>query len=72
MMILTSENDYGLVYVLTNSGMPGMVKIGMTQRADLEQRMKELYGTGVPVPFECAYACKVRAEKTKMLEQKIS
>ena len=32
MMILTSENDYGLVYVLTNSAMPGMVKIGMTQR----------------------------------------
>ncbi|MBR5212964.1 MAG: GIY-YIG nuclease family protein [Akkermansia sp.] len=68
-MNFASENDYGLVYVLTNSAMPGMVKIGMTQRADLEQRMKELYGTGVPVPFECAYACKVRAEKTKMLEQ---
>ena len=27
MMILTSENDYGLVYVLTNSAMPGMVKM---------------------------------------------
>ena len=67
-MNFASENDYGLVYVLTNSAMPGMVKIGMTQRADLEQRMKELYGTGVPVPFECAYACKVRTDKTKMLE----
>lgn len=63
------EKDYGLVYVLTNSAMPGIVKIGMTQRANLEQRLKELYGTGVPVPFECAYACKVESGKTKMLEQ---
>ena len=68
-MSFTSENDYGLVYVLTNSAMPGIVKIGMTQRADLEQRMRELYGTGVPVPFDCAYACKVKSGKTKMLEQ---
>lgn len=65
----SSGKDYGLVYVLTNSAMPGIVKIGMTQRSDLEQRMKELYGTGVPVPFECTYACKVKASKTKMLEQ---
>ena len=64
-----SYNDYGLVYVLTNPAMPGIVKIGMTQRADLEQRMRELYGTGVPVPFDCAYACKVKSGKTKMLEQ---
>ena len=64
-----SYNDYGLVYVLTNPAMPGIVKIGMTQRVDLEKRMRELYGTGVPVPFECAYACKVKSDKTKMLEQ---
>ena len=63
------DSNFGIVYVLTNSAMPGIVKIGMTQRADLEQRMKELYGTGVPVPFECAYACKVSADKTKLLEQ---
>ena len=63
------ESDYGLVYVLINSAMPDIVKIGMTKRTDLEQRMRELYGTGVPVPFDCAYACKVRGDKTKMLEQ---
>ena len=61
--------NYGLVYVLTNSAMPGIVKIGMTQRVNLDQRLKELYGTGVPVPFECAFACKVSADKTKLLEQ---
>ena len=63
-----SGKDYGIVYVLTNSAMPGIVKIGMTVRSSLECRMKELYGTGVPVPFECAYACKVKSTKTKMLE----
>ena len=63
-----SGKDYGIVYVLTNSAMPGIVKIGMTVRSSLECRMKELYGTGVPVPFECAYACKIKRTKTKMLE----
>lgn len=39
--------------------MPGLVKIGMTTREDMDSRMKELYSTGVPVPFECQFACKV-------------
>ena len=33
--------------------MPGLVKIGMTTQEDIDKRMKELYTTGVPVPFEC-------------------
>jgi len=45
--------------LLTNECMPGLVKIGMTSREDLDDRLKELYTTGVPVPFECVYACKV-------------
>ncbi|OAV74461.1 T5orf172 domain protein [Bacteroidales bacterium Barb7] len=52
-------NDYGIVYVLTNPAMPGLVKIGMTTRNSIEDRMKELFSTGVPVQFECEYACKV-------------
>ena len=48
-----------IVYVLTNSAMPGLVKIGKTTRADINERMKQLYGTGVPVPFDCAFACEV-------------
>jgi len=54
-----SEN-YGIVYMLTNEAMPGLVKIGKTSRLDLDKRMKELYTTGVPLPFECAYACRVK------------
>lgn len=41
-----------IVYVLTNEVMPGLVKIGLTSTS-IEQRMMELYKTGVPVPFEC-------------------
>ena len=52
--------EYGIVYLLTNPVMPGLVKIGMTAQKDIEKRMRELYTTGVPVPFECQFACKVR------------
>jgi hypothetical protein len=57
-MGLTAEN-YGIVYVLTNPAMPDLVKIGMTTRNEIDSRMRELYSTGVPFPFECEYACKV-------------
>ncbi len=48
-----------IVYVLTNPAMPGLTKIGKTTRGDLRARLGELYTTGVPVPFECVYACEV-------------
>jgi len=51
--------EYGIVYLLTNPVMPGVVKIGMTTREDMDARMRELYSTGVPVPFECRFACRV-------------
>lgn len=51
----------GIVYVLTNPAMPGMVKIGKTTRG-VKARLDELYGTGVPLPFECAYAARVDDE----------
>ena len=34
------------VYILTNEAMPGLIK-------------KQLYSTGVPLPFELFYACEV-------------
>lgn len=53
-----NKENCGLVYALTNPAMPGLVKIGMTSRKDISQRIKELSSsTGVPVPFECQYAC---------------
>ena len=48
----------GIVYVLTNPAMPKMVKIGKTGRG-VETRLNDLYTTGVPLPFECAYAARV-------------
>ena len=52
----------GIVYVLTNPAMHGLVKIGKTTRSTLENRMGELYSTGVPVPFNCEIAIEVDDE----------
>jgi T5orf172 domain len=49
----------GLVYLLINPAMPGIVKIGLTTRGDMKQRLQELFTTGVPVPFDCVFACEV-------------
>jgi hypothetical protein len=48
-----------IVYLLTNPAMPGLVKIGKTDKEGMAARMKALYTTGVPVPFDCVYACVV-------------
>lgn len=60
--------EYGIVYLLTNPVMPGLVKIGMTTREDIDARLKELYSTGVPVPFECQYACRVNKNDCAKIE----
>jgi hypothetical protein len=46
-----------IIYILINEAMPGYVKIGRT--TNLEQRIRSLDTTGVPLPFECFYACTV-------------
>lgn len=56
------ESETGIVYVLTNPAMPGIVKIGKTSRGSVDARLNELYSTGVPVPFECAFAGRVTDE----------
>lgn len=61
--------DYGIVYLLTNPVMPGLVKIGMTTQEDIDKRMKELYTTGVPVPFECQFACRVKKTDCAKIER---
>jgi hypothetical protein len=55
----TTTANYGIVYVLSNLAMPDLVKIGMTNRDNVDARLKELFTTSVPVPFECEFACKV-------------
>tara|TARA_Y100000996_G_C22302651_1_gene552799 strand:- start:14 stop:637 length:624 start_codon:yes stop_codon:yes gene_type:complete len=47
----------GIVYILSNPSMPGLVKIGKT--TNLSDRMSQLYKTGVPEKFKCVYAKKV-------------
>ena len=53
-----SDSKQGIVYVLTNPAMPGLVKIGQTTN-EIKNRMNELNTTGVPLPFECLFACEV-------------
>lgn len=47
-----------IIYILTNESMPGYIKIGFTNNS-LEERLKQLDRTGVPLPFEIYYACEV-------------
>ncbi len=47
-----------IVYLLTNEAFPKFVKIGRTT-ADMPNRLRNLYSTGVPFPFECELAVEV-------------
>lgn len=47
-----------IVYVLINESMEGLVKIGRTTTS-VEQRIKELDNTSLPLPFQCFYAGEV-------------
>jgi uncharacterized membrane protein len=48
----------GLVYILENEAMPGILKVGTT--SNLAQRVKQLNSsTAVPLPFHCRYAAMV-------------
>ena len=47
----------GIVYIISNPSMPGLVKVGKT--INLEDRLKSLYCSGVPLPFRCVYAKQV-------------
>jgi hypothetical protein len=50
----------GIVYVLTNPAFDTYVKIGRT--INLEQRLRQLDNTSVPLPFRCVYAVEVDDE----------
>ena len=52
----------GVVYVLVNPAFDNYVKVGRT--VDLEQRLRQLDNTSVPLPFRCVYAIKVEDEMT--------
>lgn len=50
--------DLSIVYVLTNPAMPGLVKIGMTGGSVADERVAQLYTSGVPFPFKLEFACR--------------
>ena len=58
-----------IVYVLTNPAMPGIVKIGMTDRPEVQRRMGDLYTTGVPLPFECFIAWQIEDRAAAEIER---
>jgi hypothetical protein len=51
-----SETKHGIVYILTNLAIPGLAKIGQTTN-EVTNRLNELNTTGVPLPFDCFFAC---------------
>lgn len=54
------DSNQGIVYVLINPAMPGLIKIGRTNQESVKTRMTQLYSaSGIPLPFECIYAAKV-------------
>jgi hypothetical protein len=49
----------GIIYVLKNEAMPGLVKIGLTMDS-VESRISSLScSSGVPLPFECHFAAEI-------------
>ena len=56
----------GKVYILTNDAMPGIIKIGITENT-VEERMKTLDTTSVPMPFRFHFA--IESENFKEIEK---
>ncbi len=60
----------GLVYILTNPCLDGWVKIGMTERNDINKRLQELNSpTNIPLSYRCYAVYEV--ENPRDVEKKI-
>jgi len=60
---------YGFVYLLSNEFMPGVYKIGYSDRAP-HQRIEELSkSTGVPAPFDAI--CYIEVEDAQRVERQL-
>lgn len=47
---------HGFIYILTNSSMPGLLKIGKTTRLPRDRAAELSAVTGIAAPFEVAYS----------------
>lgn len=56
--------EKGFIYILTNDSMPGLIKIGITNRP-IKERLRELDSTEVPTPFNLYYAIEVEDYKNR-------
>lgn len=54
-----SMDSYGFVYILTNIRMPGLLKVGQTERHPAIRAAELSAHTGVPAPFEVAFYVEV-------------
>jgi hypothetical protein len=48
-------SKYGFVYILQSSAMPGVYKVGMTERSPHQRAIELSQGTGIPVAYEVAF-----------------
>ena len=58
----------GWVYIIVNKSMPGLVKVGYTDRSPAK-RASELGGTGMPTPYVVAFS--VRSHEARKIEQQV-
>lgn len=56
----------GIVYILTNDAMPGIIKIGITDDS-VENRIKSLDNTSLPMPFRFYFA--IESKRYKEIEK---
>lgn len=59
----------GFVYILTNEYMPGVYKVGCTERSPHERAAELSAPTGVPAPFEVL--CYVECHDFQAIERKV-
>jgi len=63
-----------IVYILSNPSIQKKLKIGKADREDVSIRMRELWTTSVPTPFDCVYACTVEGNEAveKLMHKKFA